>query len=208
MKQTAVIFIEKATPSTITQFHDVLSTHVISVQEKWSFELKTFRSSVKNIPSDDTRVMYSLTLTHRDNQTVTIKKHSAIVTGHHVTEQLTSNGCSTGFPESFDNIITSKLSNIWTQRQSIKGDFGSSYKTSDLVVRAANVFSSSGFKGLLLELEGDESSEMDFDTKVETIQSLLDEISSREFKLSKDRMKDTEPNFLCDLAYQYVKVLD
>ncbi|AAS50284.1 AAL082Wp [Eremothecium gossypii ATCC 10895] len=209
MKRTAVIFIEKATPSTITQFHDILSTHVLAIQEKWSFELKTFRSSIKNLPPSDTKVLYSLQLTHRDNQTVVIKNQSAIVTGQHSTDALTSNGCSSGFPEPFDNILTSKLSNIWTQRQSTKGNFGTTYKTSELIIRASNVFSSSGFKGLLLEIEcTDPVSAEEFDRRVANIRAMLSEIDINDYKLNKDEMNEGKPVFLCDLAYQYVKVLD
>ncbi|AMD19197.1 HBR296Wp [Eremothecium sinecaudum] len=209
MKHTAVIFVEKATTSTVTEFYDALSTHVISVKEKWSFELKTFRSTVKNLPQDDTKVMHSLTLTHHDNQTITLKNQSAIVTGYQVQDQLTSNGCSTGFPEPFDNILISKLSNIWTQRQSIKGEFGSTYETPEFLVRAANVFSASGFKGFLLELECDDnSSKGGLNSQLETIKGLLDEIKITDYKICSNNMKEGEMNFLCDLAYQYVKVLD
>ena len=173
-----MIFIEKTTPSSITAFHDILSNDLLSVQEKWSFEFKTFRTTVKNVPTNDSKLMHSITFTHRDNRTVTIKNKSAIITtsGSNVPEQLTSNGCSTNAPEPFDNLLQTKLSNLWTQRQSIKGEFGSTYRTTELVVRATNVFSYGGFKGLLLELECvDDVSLEEFEQRVDHIRAFLKE---------------------------------
>lgn len=206
-----MIFIEKTTPSSITAFHDILSNDLLSVQEKWSFEFKTFRTTVKNVPANDSKLMHSITFTHRDNRTVTIKNKSAIITisGSNVPERLTSNGCSANAPEPFDNLLQTKLSNLWTQRQSIKGEFGSTYRTTELVVRATNVFSYGGFKGLLLELECvDDVSLEEFEQRVDHIRTFLKEISIIDIKISMQRMAPTKPNFLCDLAYQYVKALE
>lgn len=163
------------------------------------------------MPANDSKLMHSITFTHRDNRTVTIKNKSAIITtsGSNVPEQLTSNGCSTNAPEPFDNLLQTKLSNLWTQRQSIKGDFGSTYRTTELVVRATNVFSYGGFKGLLLELECvDDVSLEEFEQRVDHIRTFLKEISIVDMKISMQRMAPTKPNFLCDLAYQYVKALE
>lgn len=163
------------------------------------------------MPASDSKLMHSITFTHRDNRTVTIKNKSAIITtsGSNVPEQLTSNGCSTNAPEPFDNLLQTKLSNLWTQRQSIKGEFGSTYRTTELVVRATNVFSYGGFKGLLLELECvDDVSLEEFEQRVDHIRTFLKEISIVDMKISMQRMAPTKPNFLCDLAYQYVKALE
>lgn len=163
------------------------------------------------MPTNDSKLMHSITFTHRDNRTVTIKNKSAIITtsGSNVPEQLTSNGCSTNAPEPFDNLLQTKLSNLWTQRQSIKGEFGSTYRTTELVVRATNVFSYGGFKGLLLELECvDDVSLEEFEQRVDHIRAFLKEISIVDMKISMQRMAPTKPNFLCDLAYQYVKALE
>lgn len=141
-----------------------------------------------------------------------IKNKSAVVTSSPAADppqQLTFNSCSTGAPESFDTILTTKLSNLWTQRQSIKGDFGSTFLTTDLIIRATNVFSYGGFKGLLIELEcNDGASISDFEKRIERVRSHLYGISLREIKICRDVMDTTKPNFLCDLAYQYIKVLE
>lgn len=182
---------------------------MLSVGEKWSFELKTFRCSVKNIPLEDTKLMYSITFSHHFNQTITIKNNSAIITSLQAPEELTANGCSLGTPESFDSILLSKLSNIWTQRQSTKGEFGSTYKTTELTIRAANIFTYGGFRGLLIELESNEDiTQESFDRRVNNIRTLLTKISITDYKISNDLMNKFKPNFICDLAYQYLKVLE
>lgn len=89
------------------------------------------------------------------------------------------------------------------------GEFGSTYRTTELVVRATNVFSYGGFKGLLLELECvDDVSLEEFEQRVDHIRTFLKEISIVDMKISMQRMAPTKPNFLCDLAYQYVKALE
>ncbi|SCV03364.1 LAME_0H09824g1_1 [Lachancea meyersii CBS 8951] len=209
---SAVIFIEKSAPATITDFHDVLSNDLISVKEKWSFEFKTFRLTVKNLPPDSSRLMHSISFSNHGNKTVTIKNKSAVVTSTNTGDIPTSlilNGCSSRFCESFDHLLTSKLSNLWTQRQSIKGDFGSTYQTAELTIRATNVFSYGGFKGLLLELECEgDVQDQDFEQRVVKIRKYLKDIGIEDYKICCESMDPLCKNFTCDLAFQYVKVLE
>ncbi|CUS23714.1 LAQU0S11e02608g1_1 [Lachancea quebecensis] len=210
--RSTVIFSEKATPASITEFHDILSNDLVSIKEKWSFEFKTYRLTVKNLPQGSSKLMHVITFTNRDNQSVIIKNNSAIITSsatEAVQSSLTLNGCSTGTLDTFDNLLVSKLSNLWTQRQNIKGDFGSTFKTTELTVRATNVFSYGGFKGLLIELECEDGvSDKDFDQRVMKIRHLLDEMSIGEYRVCSSSMDPKNYNFICDLAFQYVKVLE
>ncbi|SCV05569.1 LANO_0H10374g1_1 [Lachancea nothofagi CBS 11611] len=210
--RSTVIFVEKSAPATITELHDILSNDLISVKEKWSFEFKTFRLTVKNLPPESPRLMHSITFSHRDNKSVIVKNKSAIVTSAmpgSIPAALTLNGCSSASCESFDHLLTSKLSNLWTQRQTIKGDFGSTYQTSELTIRATNVFSYGGFKGLLIELECEEQiPDSEFDQRINRIRNYLRDMSIEDYKICSDIMDPQRRNFLCDLAQQYVKVLE
>ncbi|SCU87950.1 LADA_0E07228g1_1 [Lachancea dasiensis] len=209
---STIIFVERSAPATITAFHDILSNELISIKEKWSFEFKTFRLTVKNLLPDSTRLMHSITLSHMENKSVIVKNKSAIVTSvaqGGLLEGLTLNGCSSGVCESFDNLLASKLSNLWTQRQSIKGDFGSTYQTTELVIRATNVFSYGGFKGLLIEIIcEDDVSDQEFEQRVSKIRNYLKEISIEDYKICGDFMNPQKRDFICDLAHQYIRVLE
>lgn len=154
--------------------------------------------------------MHTLTMSHKNNQTVTIKNQSAILTPTHVPKALYDNEFIFGIPESFDYILLNKLSNIWTQRQSIKGELGVSYQTSDLVIRVNNAFSYSGFQGLLLELESHENQTPEaFEKSVIRVRALLNEMGLNDVKVSLDKFyhSDGSDNDLFDLTYQYLKVL-
>lgn len=190
---------------------DILSTDLISTGDKWSFELKTFRTSAKNTSAQDTRVMHTLQLSHKSNETITIKNQSAIITPTHVHKDLYDNGCVFGTPEPFDYMLSNKLSNIWTQRQSIKGEFGVTYHTADLVIRTNNAFSYSGFQGLILEIESKSLNSFEsFQKSFEKVQGMLREMGLKDVKVSLDKFQklDTTENFnLFDLAFQYLKVL-
>ncbi|CAI4063600.1 Srb2p SKDI_08G0860 [Saccharomyces kudriavzevii IFO 1802] len=154
--------------------------------------------------------MYSITFHHHARQTVLIKDKSAVVTtaaAADIPPALVFNGSSTGVPESIDTILSSKLSNIWMQRQLIKGDSGETLILDGLTVRLVNLFSSTGFKGLLIELQvADEGGE--FDARVAGIEAHLAEIHAKDYKTSSDSMAADSHNDICDLAYQYVCALE
>ncbi|CDO93203.1 unnamed protein product [Kluyveromyces dobzhanskii CBS 2104] len=178
--------------------------------DKWSFELKTFRTSAKNTNPQDTKVMHTLQLSHKNNETVTIKNQSAIITPTYVPKGLYDNDCVFGTPEPFDYMLSNKLSNIWTQRQSIKGEFGVSYQTADLLIRVNNAFSYSGFQGLILDLESKPSDTLEmFQKNVDRIRSMLKEIGLTDVKVSLDDSQKVEEkgSSLFGLAAHYLKVL-
>ena len=132
-------------------------------------------------------------------------------------QDLIENDCSTGFPESLDTLLGNKLTNMWEQRQMLRGDAGETFRTMTCIIRCINLFSSTGFKGLIIEIEsiGNETGEI-FNNKINDIKDLLKEISITEYQLSQDTLTEqTEMNSiesdtdnLCNLAYQYVRVLE
>ena len=92
------------------------------------------------------------------------------------------------------------------QRQLIKGDAGETLILDGLTVRLVNLFSSTGFKGLLIELQADEAGE--FETKIAGIEGHLAEIRAKDYKTSSDSLGPDTSNEICDLAYQYVRALE
>ncbi|AJU27137.1 Srb2p [Saccharomyces cerevisiae YJM270] len=209
MGKSAVIFVERATPATLTELKDALSNSILSVRDPWSIDFRTYRCSIKNLPADVSKLMYSITFHHHGRQTVLIKDNSAMVTtaaAADIPPALVFNGSSTGVPESMDTILSSKLSNIWMQRQLIKGDAGETLILDGLTVRLVNLFSSTGFKGLLIELQADEAGE--FETKIAGIEGHLAEIRAKDYKTSSDSLGPDTSNEICDLAYQYVRALE
>ena len=128
---------------------------------------------------------------------------------NNIPESLFSNGCCGNGPEPIDVILSTKLSNIWSQRQSIKGEAGETFETTDLIVRAVNLFSSAGFKGLLIELTSNEgASQEEFEQKLENIRSILEGLSMKETRISYEQLDSPKTEYLCDLAYQYVRLLN
>ncbi|CCE62817.1 hypothetical protein TPHA_0D01780 [Tetrapisispora phaffii CBS 4417] len=220
MTRTAVIFNEKATPDALVEFKDALSNTLTSILEPWSLEFKTFRKTTKNErSSNSSNIMYSVSFAHHDKGTVLIHDKYAIITTNNsndIPKDLILNTCSTGTTEPIDNLLALRLSNIWSQRQGIRGDAGETLQTTNLIVRVVNLFSSTGFKGLLIELNSldDDVSEEEFKISVDHVQTVLKDINCKDFKLSTDRLNFNENNgnrklnILSDLAYQYIQVLE
>lgn len=126
-----------------------------------------------------------------------------------VPRDLLSNVSSTTNPEPFDLILTSKLSNIWSQRQVIKGEAGETFETTDTLVRAVNLFSYTGFKGLLIELTSSENaSTEEFDRSVNHMRTMLEGIGVKDVKLSQELLNPSSSSYISDLAYQYTRVLE
>lgn len=209
---SSVIFAEKASPATLTDFKDVLSDTLLNFLEGWSVEFRTYRCQIKNLPSDASKLMCSITFSHHEKRTVLIKNKLAIITAStsiDVPKALVTNGCCAGTPESIDSILSTRLSNIWTHRQSIKGEAGETFQTTGLLVRAVNLFTYTGFKGLLIEITSTENSTTEeFAEKVESIRKMLRGIGVMDVKVSDEFLDPSESNYICDLAYQYVRVLE
>lgn len=248
---------DKATPATLIEFKDAVSSSIISIESNWTLEFRTYRSQVKKKvnnsnnnstnkeeeqnESERNNVLYSLAFPQR-KKNVLIKNKIAIVTttsldvdnentnpNTNSVRRLIDSSSSAWYPEPIDNIISNKLSNMWIQRQLIKGDAGESFITQDgLLIKCCNLFSSFGFKGLLIELKEAPSANnahtatiannSHFTICVKTILDILKTIGIKTYKMSndtlnKDAMSPTGSNIdenteLCNLAYQYVNVLD
>lgn len=178
------------------------------------------------------KVLYSISFPQQQ-RSVLLKNGMGIVTttkidGH--SRKLIDSGSSVWYPDSMDTIISNKLSNMWVQRQLVKGDAGESFVTRDgLLIKCCNLFSSFGFKGLIIELrehkqEGEEEDgttlNVDhFDVCVKSIIDILQSMGITKYKTSRDVLKrdetvttttqaTNENTQLCDLAFQYVNVLD
>ncbi|UCS19572.1 uncharacterized protein HLK63_D04301 [Nakaseomyces glabratus] len=213
---SAVIFVESATPGTLTEFKDLLAKQLLEVRETWSLEFRTYRTLVKDFPSRE-KLLYSLTFPHHDKKTVLIRNSLAWVLG---TAEIPDNlqTCSTGLSESIDQLLASKLSNMWAQRQVIRGDAGQTLLiTGDVTVRIINLFAATGFKGLLIELDNLQSA-----TSLTNITDLLNEMKVKVFKVASapglksedvevvdsSSTMESDNEALFTLAKQYIEVLE
>lgn len=199
------------------------------MEEPWSIEFKTYRTPIKNYSEDSrSKLMYSMNFSHHSNYNVIIKnKLGLLLSSDNMNENsktkdsriqdLIENDCSTGFPESLDMLLGNKLTNMWEQRQILRGDAGETFRTMNCIIRCINLFSSTGFKGLIIEIEsiGNEIAEV-FNNKINDIKDLLKEIRITDYQLSQDTLTeqtdmnqiDSDTDILCNLAYQYVRVLE
>ncbi|KAG0669442.1 mediator of RNA polymerase II transcription subunit [Maudiozyma exigua] len=199
------------------------------MEEPWSIEFKTYRTHIKNYSEDSrSKLMYSMNFSHHPRYNVIIKnKLGLLLSSDKINESvkerdtriqdLIENDCSTGFPESLDMLLGSKLTNMWEQRQILRGDAGETFRTINCIIRCINLFSSTGFKGLIIEIEsiGKGSVEV-FNNKVNDIKDLLKEINIADYQISHDTLTEqtdlnpieSDTDNLCNLAYQYVRVLE
>lgn len=198
-----MIFIERATPGTLTEFKDLLAKQLLEVKETWSLDYRTYRSQVRD-SEDRNTLLYSLTFSHHDRRTVLMRGGSGLVLGGTTDNNNTTvppqlQTCSTGYSEPVDQLLNSKLSNMWTQRQVVRGDAGESLLvTGDVMVRIVNLFSSTGFKGLLIEVDGG---------SVDTVLGLLKEMNVVDYKVAQeDNTSDNDATY--KLAELYIKVLE
>lgn len=154
--------------------------------------------------------MYSLHLSHH-KKTLLVKNNNVIITTinqNDIPFDLIFNGCNSGTPSSIDNFLSNKLSNMWSSRQNIKGEGGESILTMNLVIRMVNLFTNTGFKGMLLEIEAvdDNLEEEKFNECLEKINSILIDINIKDAKIGMN--SGTESNPLCVLGNQYVEALE
>lgn len=226
----------------MVEFKDAVSSSILSIESSWSLEFRTYRSQIKKrvmstgngIESEEEnrhKVLYSIGFPQQQ-RSVLLKNGVGIVTTTKIDEnsrKLIDSSSSVWYPESMDTIISNKLSNMWVQRQLVKGDAGESFITRDgLLIKCCNLFSSFGFKGLIIELREQEQEEEEvatalkvdhFDVCVKSIIDILQTMGITNYKTSRDVLKrdetvttttqtTNENTQLCDLAYQYVKVLD
>lgn len=175
-----VLLVQKATPETITQFHDQISNELPTTKGKWSFNFKIFKNNQYSIPMElvnthtqapESKYLYTLSPSYLPDSTITlINGRSAGVFTNSIEEEISElghptelsipnehlhRGATTGLNDRFDAFIGAKLQSLWSQRQLIKGDGGQIYEleNGNLCIRTSNVFLHGLFRGLLLEIE-------------------------------------------------------
>lgn len=174
---------------------------------------------------DKRRVLYSISFPQQQ-RSILLKNGIGIVTTMSTQagekqeiKNLIDSGSSVWYPESMDNIIGNKLSNMWVQRQLITGDAGESFTTRDgLIIKCCNLFSSFGFKGLIIELkqqeqpDGKKPHDDEFDVCVDSIVDVLKTTGITQYKISRaaqeQATKKNDNSELYELAYQYVNALE
>ncbi|KAK6203467.1 mediator of RNA polymerase II transcription subunit 20 [Scheffersomyces amazonensis] len=175
---SAVLLVQKATPDTITQFHDQLSNELPSLKGKWNFNFKIFRNNPYSLApevaetatvSTDAQFLYTLSPSYVNECTITlINKKSLGVFTNLIREEASESakelsipdhhlhrGATTGLNDPFDVFVSQKLESLWTQRQLIRGDGGQIYEleNGNLIIRTSNVFLHGNFRGLLIQIE-------------------------------------------------------
>ncbi|ESW99393.1 hypothetical protein KL918_001676 [Ogataea parapolymorpha] len=150
--QNSVLFVQNATPTTITTFHDLLSNELPQSLGPWNFELKIFLNNKFSRPANfepnqiANRYLYTLQLSYYSNQTISIINNSkSIITKIPNTGTLFNDssspensaliehikhGCANNMGttmENFERLITKKLASLWTVKQTIKGEGGYGY---------------------------------------------------------------------------------
>lgn len=120
-------------------------------------------------------------------------------------------GVTTGLNTPFDYFVNQRLQSLWLQKQNIKGDGGQIYALENgrIIIRTSNVFMHGNFKGLLIQIEVQ-------DSKVhqgkESINALFEKIISK-YKIPRGSMSCTvlDLNSLDkygDLCLQYSEILN
>ncbi|EGW35103.1 mediator of RNA polymerase II transcription subunit 20 [Spathaspora passalidarum NRRL Y-27907] len=234
---TAVLLVQKATPETITQFHDQLSNELPTSKGKWNFNFKIFRNNPYSIPPDlvettttspESKFLFTLSPSYLPDSTITLVngKSAGVFTNlieeeaselSHPTELTIPNehlhrGATTGLNDRFDIFVGQKLQSLWTQRQIIKGDGGQIYEleNGNLCIKTSNVFLHGNFRGLLIQIDLNDHL---CDTKnPDSFKQVFDKVSEK---------YGIPPGNLCcevldtkyldkygDLCFQYSKILN
>lgn len=223
MSKTAVILAEGATPASLTEFKDALSNSLVQVLEPWSVECKTYRpagrmrasagnngATNENLPANDTSTtpLHCITFAHHGKRTVMVRNGVAMATSAQTADIAQPCAPVTGPSlDPLDVVLAEKLANLWHQRQVLRGDVGDAFELEHVIVRAVNLFSPSGFKGLLIELQS--RGQSNWSSELPPIENALKDIGIQGFKSCVETI-GTSPSasYICDLAFQYVHVLE
>ncbi|RCK62333.1 Mediator of RNA polymerase II transcription subunit 20 [Candida viswanathii] len=230
---TAVLLVQKATPETITQFHDQISNELPTTKGKWSFNFKIFKNNQYSIPLEladthtqapESKYLYTLSPSYLPDSTISlVNGRSAGVFTNSIEEEINElghptelsipnehlhKGATTGLNDRFDAFVGAKLQSLWSQRQLIKGDGGQIYEleNGNLSIRTSNVFLHGVFRGLLLEIELSK-----FDGKTNDVKEKFTEIIKKygfpEGDLCCDVLNSKFLDKYGDLCLQYSKSL-
>lgn len=119
-------------------------------------------------------------------------------------------GSTTGLNEAFDIIANQRLQSLWVQRQAIKGDGGQIYEleNGNLIIRTSNVFLHGQFRGLLIQIEMDESCVNKADSLLVNFQKVIDKYNIPPGNLCCDVLDQNCLLKYEDLALQYSEILN
>lgn len=241
-----VILVQHATPETIIQFEDQLSNELPTRRGNWGFTFKIFRNNLYSVPeaiagtherNPTSQFLFTLAPTYLPGSTITIiNGHSAGVFCNSVQEEvieLGNNpelsipdnhlhlGATTGLNDSFDLFLNQKLQSLWTQKQIIKGDGGQIYELENgkVLIKTSNVFMHGSFKGLLVQIEVDDSyrkrggaisatavTEREEDANI--IRQVLAKYNVPQGKISFDVLDTAASDRYGNLCLQYSRTLD
>ncbi|PSK35617.1 hypothetical protein C7M61_004406 [Candidozyma pseudohaemuli] len=230
---SAVLLVHKATPGTITQFHDILSNRLPTLKGKWSFTFKIFRNNIHSIPPElaethdsapESQFLYTWSPSYLNDSCVTlINKKNATVMSHIVQEELGSSGnaelaipndhlhkgATSGLNDSFDFLVGHRMQSMWTQRQTIRGDGGQIYEleNGNVTIRTANVSLHGNFRGFLIQIEDDHTKSDTTDRKA-IIDELIKKYDIPSGNLCFDVMDPAQLDIYGDLALQYAEILN
>lgn len=216
----------------ILQFHDDLSNKLPSVQGKWSFAFKIFRNNIYSIPPElaetqqtapQNKYLYTWSPSYMNDSCVTlINKKSAAVVSHVVQEEMGGPACSfaipnehlhdgatTGLNDLFDYVVNQRMQSLWTQRQAIKGDGGQIYEleNGNIVIRTANVSLHGNFRGLLIQLEVDQT-KFENKTTEQIFQDVIKRYDIPSGRMCHEVMNAGKLDEFGDLALQYAEILN
>lgn len=155
---SCVILVQRATPETLTQFHDQLQNELPRIKGKWHFLFKIFRNNpyavdeaVAELESvlSELKFLYTLVPSYLSDALVTLinrrsiciaptmieeEAEAALQKGGAVESPITipndhlSAGATLGLNDPFDVFVSQKLASLWTLRQLVKGDGGNIYE--------------------------------------------------------------------------------
>ncbi|ODV85998.1 hypothetical protein CANARDRAFT_22782 [[Candida] arabinofermentans NRRL YB-2248] len=250
---TAVLFVQNATPATITTFHDLISNELPHSLGPWNFELKIFLNNKFSKPNDiepsqvPNKYLYTLQLSYLNNKSISIINNTkSIVTTIPNTQPVMNQndenynliddeeeddddiednfenrvsdrdakqrkkllehiekGCCNNLnmntSENLDFLLLTKLTSLWSMKQTIKGEGGYGYMLNLNVpdngadgenttttttatttttssferfkLRTSNCFLHGTFKGFLIEIEHLDGNETKSDEKLSEIES-------------------------------------
>lgn len=183
----------------------------MTIENNWSIEVKIYRSTIANSGDvkGDNNILYSVSFPELE-ETCIIKNNMIMSTSTNTTEKLLDSSSQNWYNTTFDTILQDKLSNIWNLRQVVKGDAGESFVTRDKTrVRCCNLFTSTGFKGLVIQLERS-------NLEIDGIVDILHSMGIRDYTYNKDTLAPASVDkserskakaSLSTVASQFIKVL-
>lgn len=228
--RNSLVLVQRATPETITQFHDQLSNELPNLKGEWNFSFKIFRNNPFSIPpelihthetSPDTKYLHTLTPSYLNDSCITlINRRTVGIFSNLIQEEAGElnpefaipndhlhKGVTTGLNDPFDFVINQRLQGLWTQRQSIKGDGGQIYEleNGNLIIRTSNVFLHGNFRGLLIQIELQNCKEND---RQASFQKIIEKYNIPTGSLCCGVLDPSSLDKYGDLALQYSEIFN